>query len=298
MVRYSIVFATNEKYLPHTAVTIVSLLENNRGLKFKIYYIIDNVSDANKRKLISMVDRYECVIVFINVDASKLKNLVFSEHFNSAVYYRLMMAEVIEEEKILYLDSDIVVNDCIKGIFENNIDKYFLGAVVDPGFTRHGDLGMTRSSEYFNAGVMYVNLKKWREENVFEKCMNYLNNKSETIKLADQDVLNAIVDGSWKPMALKYNQQAVVFVPDFFKKYRFFSFEELRIAIEKPIIIHYTGSLKPWHYRGNHPYKSLYWKYRRMSPFKGWLWEDITVINIMKWCIPFWLKSILRKGTK
>lgn len=295
MERYNIVFATDKNYLQHTAVAIFSLLENNKELKFSVYYILDEISDDNKQKLENIISNYDCELNFIVIDHTRFDSFALSFHFNKSVYYRLLMAEEIAVDKILYLDSDIVINGNIKNIFDINVSEYFLSAVENPGFERQVDLCMYQNSKYFNAGVLYANLDKWRKESIFAKCVEYMKTNYSQIKLADQDVLNAVVNGNWYSMELKYNQQAIIFEEEFEKKYNYFTQTELKDAIENPIIIHYSGSSKPWHFRNKHPYKHLYWKYLKMTPFKKYIPEDLTVINVIKWILPNSVKSIIKK---
>lgn len=268
MRKYNIVFATDESYIQHVAVTLISLLENNTNIFLNIYYIIDGISLENKRKILSLVKKYSCKLEFIEIDGEIFNSMVTGSHFNQSVYYRLMMADVIpEEESILYLDGDIVINGSIKLLLDINIRKSFVASIRNPGFERHKALLMDQNSNYFNSGVILANLVKWRTYKVLKKSIEYMSLNRTNIELADQDVLNAIINGNWIEVEPKYNQQAIFFEKEFERKYNCFTNEELKESRENPIIIHYTGSSKPWHFLNKHPYKNLYWKYLKKTPF-------------------------------
>ena len=223
--------------------------------------------------------------------------MVTNHHFTKANYYRLLISKFIEDDIVLYLDSDIVVNRSLKGLFDINLGSSYIAAVLNPGFHRHQELKMNLDSEYFNSGVMLINNKLWKIYNITDKVIKFVDDNQSVIQFVDQCGLNAVINGKWIKIPLKFNQQVVIFEKDFKEKYNCFADDELNEAKENPVIIHYTGSSKPWHFRNKHPYKHLYWKYLRMTPFKRYIPEDLTVLNAIKWMIPKSIKEFL-KGFK
>jgi lipopolysaccharide biosynthesis glycosyltransferase len=283
MKKYNVVFATDENYIQHVAIAIKSLLENNSNIFLTIYYIIDDVSEINKNRLFSIVAKYNCKFEFVIIDGDKFKSMITNHHFTRGVYFRLMMAELLNEEKVLYLDGDIIIAGSVKHLFEIDIDNSFLAAVLNPGFHWHDDLLMNPKSNYFNAGVLLVNLTKWRSFGIMEKSLEYMDLNKSNIQFADQDVLNAIIDGNWIQIEPKFNQQAVIFDKDFDHNYNCFSENEIKEAKEKPVIIHYSGSSKPWYISNKHPYKKIYWKYLMMTPFfLPYIFKYFTLDNFLK----------------
>ncbi len=73
---------------------------------------------------------------------------------------------------------------------------------------------------------------------------------------------------------------------------------EIEEAKEKPIVIHYTGSFKPWHFMNNHPYRSLYWTFRDRTPFKRYFSERIFTIESIKRCVAKLVKPVIYKKHK
>ena len=86
MAKYNIVFASDESYVKHTAVSLISLLEHNKEVCFEIYYIIDHISKKNKGKLTSITSKYDCELQFVIIDGKKFDSYVTNFHFNKAVY--------------------------------------------------------------------------------------------------------------------------------------------------------------------------------------------------------------------
>lgn len=99
-------------------------------------------------------------------------------------------------------------------------------------------------------------------------------------------------------MPLKYNQQSSIFSEGFDEQFDCFSPEELDEARTNPVIIHYTGGSKPWHFRNAHPYKSLYWKYLKMTPWKHAIYSDLHPLHLLKSIVPKELKTAVKKALK
>lgn len=292
------VFAADENYVPHVAAALVSLLENNKSIDININYITDFISEISKVKLINLAAEYTVNIDFYSIGELNLENASTGFHFNKAVYFRLVMADVLPYDRALYLDADIIVNGSISEFFSLDLKDNYLAAVENPGFTRAKSLCMRSDALYFNAGVFLANLKLWRLNDVKNKCLQFISDHYNAIQLADQDVLNAVVNGKWLKMSPQYNQQAVLLEPDFAKSYKCFTHAELELAIKNPIIIHYSGSSKPWHFRNNHSARGLYWEYRRKTPFSSYFPDDLTLVNLIKFITPSLFKLFLKKFWK
>ncbi len=295
MENYNIVFATDENYVQHLCVALVSLLKNNKDQFFKIYIINGGIPSQSYKNIETVVEGFQCELVNIIVDDGIFEKLITNHHFTKANYYRLLIPKFIQEEKILYLDADIVVNGTIENLYEEDIDDCYIGAVENPGFYRHSELKMDCNSSYFNSGVMLINLKKWKKDSLANKVIDFVENNPEVIKFVDQCGLNAVIDGRWKKLPLKYNQQAVIFEKDYDANYNCFLTEELTEAKQSPVIVHYTGSSKPWHYGNKHPYKHLYLKYLSMTPYRYSLPTDLTALNVLKWMVPKFVKRKLKR---
>lgn len=295
MKKYNLVFATDEGYIEHLSVALISLLSNNKDGDFVIYIINGGIGVNNFKKLESVTAKFNCQLVNLTIDDTLLSNLVINHHFTRANYYRLLIPNLLEVDKALYLDADIVVNGPIDELYEEDIDEYLIAAVENPGFNSHADLKMKEHSRYFNSGVMLLNLKRWRDFNVAAKVIDFVDKNPSVIKFVDQCGLNAVVDGNWKPLHLRFNQQSVIYEKNFNEKYYCFSGAELIMAKENPVIIHYTGSSKPWHLSNKHPYKHLYRFYLNKTPFKFKLPADLTIVNFFKWLLPEFIINFMKK---
>jgi len=310
MKKYNIVLPTDQNYIQHLGVTLMSLLKNNSDIDFNIYIVNNGIESTKWKKLEQISNGYKCKLIDIKISDQEFDYLPIYKKatdnmkaidgtcnlkFNNTkgIYYRLLIPNFIQGDKVLYLDSDIIIRGSIKEFYQENIDDYFIGAVENPGFNWHSNLNMNLDSKYFNAGVLLINLPKWREYNLHNKVLKFLELNQAKIRHADQCGLNAIINGNWKRLPPKFNQQTVMFSKNFENNQSYFTSNELKEAKENPIIIHYTEDSKPWHFFNNRPYKKQYWKYLKMTQFYPYIPKDLTIKNLLK----FLIKKI-EKGTK
>ena len=231
----------DEKYAPYTATAIQSI-EKNKSFFTKNYFYIAVPDDVEKVKLY-FNENLTKNITFISI-AEFFKDK-YSETFLNAYNTRFFAPELFPDlDKILYLDSDILVFKDLSALYEQDIQNVYAGVVSDypTSVTRRKDvLGL---KTYFNAGVMVLNLKKMRQDKILEKLIqNYVFlDKENKLFWADQDVLNYTFKDHVKFLSEKYNQQGIALTED----------KALNMHI-----LHYT-SYKPW---GNKmvPFFMEYW---------------------------------------
>lgn len=286
MSKFPVVFATDCNYVPHLAVAMQSLLENNKDIRFEVYVISNGLHPSDENKLGLIANQFGVCINFVNLCDSEFDGLVLNDHFKKSNYYRLFIEDVVKGDKCLYLDSDIVVKGSLKEMVAIDISGVYLAAVEDPGFDRHRQLNMREKSKYFNSGVMLINVRKWKEMSLKNSVVNYVRLNPDVIEYVDQCGLNSVVDGRWLEVSAMYNFQKKVME------------NELRInkkIITDPVIVHYTGPEKPWHQASLHPFKKDYWAVRKRTPYRAFLSDDFKVSRLLKKMIPKHILLILRR---
>lgn len=279
---YNIAVAFNKLYLQHACVTIISLLENNKELDFKIYIIFDGLNNQDKEMMRELVKNYKCKLIFLEVQDEMLDNVPTKGRQTKVVYYNLLIPKLIDEEKLYYLDVDLVVNGSIKEFYEIDFkDTYAIGVEDWKPFDRHDNFNMNKDAKYLNNGSMILNLKKIKQDNLYKECMECIKNHYEKLQFLDQDVINIVFNGQWITAPLKYNAISS-YVRKSFLKNTYFDKNEILEAYNNPTVIHYTGGRKPWHYKSRNKFRHLYWKYLAMTPFKNYVEPDRTILNIIK----------------
>ncbi len=247
-----IVFTISDNYVDHLCVALFSLFYNNPQIKFSISVFTDKFSKKNEEKVRILTQQYHSFFELVLMEGSMFDDLVLNYHFTPVNYFRLQLPKYYNDDIVLYLDVDIVVNGNISELFNYDIENYYLAAVSELNFNRFKMLGMKNTSSYFNTGVMLVNLKKWKVDDLGNRVLNFIKMNPNSILMVDQDGLNSQLDGDFLKLPTKYNVQAECFKTKEFVKNK------------DCIIIHYSGSIKPWNLLNRapkHPLWYLYWYY-------------------------------------
>lgn len=307
-----VVLGADNNYAMPLAVTLCSILKNVNKKRAIHFYILDGgLSDKSKKRLMNLFQHsrgnQEHKIEWVNADIDSIKNLPWKGYQSESTYLRLLIPEVLPShlEKVIYLDCDLILEADITELWEYNSNHTIVWAAQSiliqtlshpAGVKKYTDYGGNANSPYFNAGVMVINLDLWREEAVSSKAIDYLKENRESIKLNDQEALNAVLIGKWKKLDPKWNQQGPIFWPQLLPESTFTDtimdrYEEL---VNKPFIIHYLSSSKPWDFKCMHPATHRFMYYLKQSRWftkAGWMvwWGRLYLKRF------FWLFGDLRK---
>ena len=272
----NVFFAVDKNYLIHFTVTLTSLLENNKDLEVTVYIIHDIEECSELQHIITCLNNsYTVTLIPIYVSNSIFDTFQVVHYISKATYYRFLLSDILPKNVAsgLYLDCDIIITGSLKDIVQadfihKNNGEYDLLAVSDKGekleIERFKNTLFLDTSMYFNAGVMFINLKKWREEEVGNKLIRIADEYKDLLVWSDQDVLNIYFKNKCGKLNETFNQFAD------------------KVLIEIPRVIHYSGSSKPWHYLNKHPYKEQYWKYLQLTRYKNERFERVTFKKVLK----------------
>ena len=188
-------------FMQHCAVTLVSLFENNKSADICVHIVAPSLSEENQQILRNLVASYGNDIRFYFPPEDLLSCFAikkFGKRISMATYYRCMFSAILPDdvEKVLYLDCDIVVLGDISEFWNTDLTNYAVGCVEDIGYDdmeRYDTLKYDSKYSYFNAGVLLINLKYWRDHKVDEQCVQYFLAYPERIRYNDQDLLNALL---------------------------------------------------------------------------------------------------------
>jgi lipopolysaccharide biosynthesis glycosyltransferase len=248
-----IAITLNEKYLIPACVMLTSLQENNPQQTFQIHIITDFKS-IKLSLLKSVIRRYgNSFSVYCLDDAfiGRMKHFKLSNHAQLANYYRLFLTEILDEkiDKVLYLDVDMIVLGDVSVIYDVSLEGKAVAAVsatTSPKETNEW-LAIPEGYEYFNSGVLLVNLAYFRREKLAERFTEYVTGNAEKIKYWDQDVLNALLYDKRVIIGKEWNVDQHIYA--------------LHPSLDVKII-HFTGTHKPWNFPYcTHPLRAEYFKY-------------------------------------
>jgi len=270
-----IVLAANDDYAPMVGVTIQSVLANaNSDDMYHFYVFHTNISKMHQLKL-SHMGTTQAQIKFMNLtEYMKGIRREKSNHLSIETTYRLFIPELLGQyEKIIYLDCDLVVNSDIAEFFKQDIHDYILGAAPDV-YTKEAKqhfenvLGVPCEIG-FNAGALLINVRRFCQEKVREKCFNLLqkdwNRQERKFIYMDQDVLNIVCQGKVRMFSMEWDFQWGCIKGYDIEPEGIYAEEYLK-AWNNIKIMHFSGEEKPWEYPALNG-SEYFWKYARQSIF-------------------------------
>lgn len=165
-------------------------------------------------------------------------------------------------EQVLFLDVDTLVLDDIASLWETGTQGYTVAAVQDRAIPTCGSprgikgldaLSIPPDAPYFNAGVMLMDLPRWRRQDVTARALRYLRDTGASVDFLHQEALNAALAKDWHPLSPRWNLLASL-------AGRAHAGLEGR-HWKDPGIVHFAGRFKPWRQRTGGPFGKRYRHY-------------------------------------
>lgn len=274
-------YASDDGYAQHLCVSMASVLRHAQW-PVRFHVLDGGISESNKAVITKHVKKFpHSEIEFIVVDNDLFKDFPISERFTVASYYRCIIHELRPNiDKAIYLDCDVVARCCLGELFNINVIGYYAAVVEDPNImmdARKGLLDLPDDCQYFNSGVLLLNLRKIRKESVFEKIRALINKYEEHLTFQDQDLLNMLffqkvkfLEPSWNVMEIVYRNGGR------FCQHRFYTNEFFDDCANNPRLIHYADRSTLWFKKPNthlHKFWLDYYRYLRTTDFYRFFWQ-------------------------
>lgn len=263
-----VALATDDRYAMACGVCVTSILENNKDCSVCI--LTEGLSDVEIARFRRLSEKYSREIDIIVIDDKVLTGLKVSERFTKAIYFRMLLPGLINADKVLYLDCDIIVNDSLEEFWNTDLDGYAAMVVEDQSADDvriHNRIAC--DGLYFNSGVMLMNLDYWRENSISEKVIDYIYTNPQRCKYPDQDALNVILNGKVLQAGFEYNFQHLLYLKESKRFLHFSKWPQIERWKLTPKIIHYTEFVKPWYKENDHPLSHRFKYYHSISPWSG-----------------------------
>lgn len=253
-------FAVDNGYIPFLGVALSSLIENtSKGNKYAIKILYTNVTEENKIKIKKYeTENISIEFVDLNKQLEEIKEKLYTRnYFSNTTYYRLFIPELYPEyDKAVYIDSDTVCLSDIAELYNTDMGDNLIAGIPD-GVIQAIDIfkdyvervvGVADYNNYFNAGVIVMNLKELRDYK-FEEKFIYMLEKIKFEVAQDQDYLNRLCKGRVKILDYSWNRMPVMGKTE-----------------EKINLIHYNLGAKPWYF-DNVVYQEYFWEYAKKTEF-------------------------------
>lgn len=277
-------FCSSNEYAPILSVAMASLLSNVSPSHFyDIVVLTCDMSADNMSRLSKLVvGKPFCSLRFMNIN-KLVAGLSFYTwaHFTAFTYYRLIIPDLFKEyDKVLYLDSDIVVNADVSELYNVVLDEeHWLAAAIDThvagrmsndnGYAGEEgkyfkDLGL-EEGEYFQAGVMLINIKRFLS--AFQSRELVEGASKTNYRWLDQDYLNVLCHGKVKFISNRWNVMILNTPSRIDENHMRDDYYDSYIdARANPYIIHYVGRSIPCFNPTADMYQ-FFWEYARITPY-------------------------------
>ena len=250
--QYSVVFAGDYAYIRQIETAIKSLCRHNSHVK--VYVLNQDIPQEWFSRLRVYLqemggDLIDCKLIGQQFQMNWSNKL---PHINHMTFARYFIPDFVAEDKVLYLDSDLVVTGVLTPLLELDLRENYLAAARSCFGAGVG----------FNAGVLLINNKKWKLDNIRQQLVELTEKEHENVGEGDQSILNILFQNSCYQLEDTYNFQ-IGFDAGAAEKNHAFIFEIPLTPLPK--ILHYISPDKPWKQFSVGRLREEWWKYSFME---------------------------------
>lgn len=279
--------AANAAYALPMAVMLRSAAENlSPGRHLAAWIVEDGLGPAAKQQVLeSLPDNASAN--WLKPDRSELDGVPLIGGMPITTYDKMMIAELLPHDvgKVIWLDCDMLVLTDLAELWDMQVGDSHALAVTDAlvgkvsarfGIKRHAELGLDESTPYFNAGVLVIDPKKWRDSNIAGDAIRYLKQFRKLVFFWDQEALNVVLAGRWRALDSRWNWSATL------------DRISLRNGSTPPKsrrdrIVHFNGNLKPWVVREAWELDSVYYEVLDRTAWRGWRPVPTLIRSMLSW---------------
>jgi lipopolysaccharide biosynthesis glycosyltransferase len=273
--------ASDARYVPHTAAMLHSVLSHSSGAGVHVHYLCGpDFPRVEGQRLEQMVRANDGEISFVTIADELVEGLPTiephtapaGESLSSPMWYRIFLPDLLPDvDRILYLDGDTIACDSLAPLWTTDLEGAYLGAVSNVFQDDHlghlTALGYDDPRDYFNSGVLLLNLELMRRDGCTQALLEYAKGHRHELVWPDQDTLNVVLGRRRRALHPRWNCMNSMF------RYPWsmyvFGAEALACARESPGIRHFEGPTlnKPWHYDSWCRTRDAYFAHRRATPW-------------------------------
>ena len=277
--------SSDSRLVGDCAVMLLSLTTVNRASDVHVHFLHDDrLAHRDLSDLGAMVRSTGAGWHPIEVPEDATVMFPYTERYGYSAWYRILLPEVLNElDRVLYLDSDLLIVDDLRPLFDVALGDACLAAVTQPTLPSmlsrlQVTLGLPDADSYFNSGVMTLDLDRLRAGRYIGQVLAFIADERGPMPWADQDPLNAVLHRLRLHLGPRWNLMTPVF--ELQHDVLPWTADEIAHAVAAPAIVHFIGPYKPWHYRCRHPYRAQYFEYLSSTPWSDRPIEGRTVKNM------------------
>ncbi len=291
-----VAMASDDRYAMPLATAVRSLLNSlESGWNTRLWIINDGIQSKNVKKCMESWEGFPVQVNWLVAPNAEAWALPVTVSLPIATYYRLFLPKLlVSVPKVLYLDPDVLVRRSIHELWETDLGDCPIAAAQDlacPWIHFHSvmdnyqlayryllrrdpipnyqALGLPAGAPYFNAGVMLMDLDRWRDEGLSDQLLEFTSEHAANNVSADQYSLNVCLWNRRKEIDIRWNQlQAIHDMPGWRESP--FNAQSFRSYRDEAWIAHFAGPNKPWEDSSRHPLRHEYLKLLDETAWAGW----------------------------
>ena len=250
--------------------TIASIIFNNPAQQFVFHVLAFALSDDHKARLQQLEVMYPVRVQLhlLALDAfAQFSHFLRHSHYSLSIFTRLVIPTVLrgQTDRVLYLDADILCVGVLDELIALDIADDIAVVVPDAPLTLQRRVAALElaHAEYFNGGVLLINIEQWIAHDITRQTLDALMNSKKELRFNDQDALNIVLNGRVRYVSPRWN-------------YLYDLIHDLNRnatamrPVGRAVLIHFAGAVKPWTDWSNHDARLLFRKYHALSP-----WADM-----------------------
>ena len=246
--------ACDDNYAKYAGVVIASVISSSAADDDLHFYILDGgIKEENKTKINELKSIKDCQINFVKIDNDMFADYLSVKthsYISIPTFYRLKLPTLLPNvDRVIYFDCDMVINSSLKDLFNSNLDNCPVAGVKDLNKRM-----LKKNPTYVNAGMLVMDIKNMREQNVEAEFLAWTRKHIDTIKVGDQEIINEVLKDRIKIVDDEWNVQSS-------------NFTNRSSYTHNPKVIHYVARKKPWHWASFSYHRDLYFKYLQLTPW-------------------------------
>lgn len=256
--------------------SIYSLVQNSDfdDIIFHIVTLNFNTEDFDKvKRLLECFKNVEVKFYKLEdypIDEYNIPSWRGSQIANARLIFPSIIKDLCDIDNLLYIDSDTIVRNDISDIVEYDNNK--VSACKEDSTLKSYYIDKLSLDKYFNSGIIYFNLKKWKSLDVEYRIKNITNSNNIDITYPDQDIFNIILKDEISIMPNRYNMSTYPFLLNdiesrlfYNNKYRQMGYDEIMKEKSRARILHSYGlfNIKPWCNTDINPFSEEFMMYMR-----------------------------------
>ena len=243
------------------------------GRTIELHVIDGGIPAGDKRELQDLFDGLRLSAHWHRPDRSAFLGVPLWGLVGLSVYDKLHVPDALpaEADQVLWLDADTLVLADLSTLWDRGTGAHAVLAARDPlvpfvssrfGVAAYRELGLQRDAPHFNAGVMLIDLQRWRRQRVPARALEYVKRHANAVSFFDQEGLNAVLADQWGELDPSWNWSPLPPATSARAPHR----ANLPSAVK---VVHFTGNLKPWRYEGRHPCYAVYYEHLDRTAWRG-----------------------------